>query len=123
MVTPIELNLPATPIAPALARAGLGPVCDAIPRDASASLRLIVSEIIATAVRHARLSGLDEITVRAVPNEVGVHVEVTDAGPAFDPSTASQEQAMGEFVMKRLASGWGIARRGRSTTVWFDVAA
>jgi anti-sigma regulatory factor (Ser/Thr protein kinase) len=121
MVTPIELNLPATPIAPALARAGLGPVCDAIPRDASASLRLIVSEIIATAVRHARLSGLDEITVRAVPNDVGVHVEVTDAGPAFDPSIASQ--AIGEFVLKRLASDWGIARRGESTTVWFDVAA
>jgi anti-sigma regulatory factor (Ser/Thr protein kinase) len=125
MVPPIELDLPATPLASALARAGLRPICDAIPSEASVDLCIIVSELIAAAVRHARISGLDEITVRAAPNDVGVHVEITDAGPGFDFSIGARSEGMawGPFVMRRLASDWGVARRGEHTTVWFDVAA
>lgn len=125
MVRPVELNLPATPIAPALARAGLEPVCAAIPEDAGASVRIIVSELIAAAVQRGGVSALEEITVRAFPNDVGVHVEVTDAGRGLERSSSADgpDAVWGQFVMKRLASDWGIARSGASTTVWFDVAA
>lgn len=122
-----ELRLPAEPIAPALARAGIRGVAPNLPERTAADLALLLTEVVSNAVRHASPSPGDEIRIRLYPDEP-VRVEVVDGGPGFEPLTpapsgGAQASGWGLFLLDRIASAWGVEHGSDGTTVWFELGA
>jgi PAS domain S-box-containing protein len=100
-----------------------------INHDLLGDARLLVSELVTNAVRHADLPEDSMIEVRAVaePQRL-IRVEVHDDGTGFDPSDLSlqetddgRESGWGLVLVDRLASRWGV-ERGAGFTVWFEVS-
>ena len=66
-----------------------------IPEDRIEDLRLLTSEIVTNAVRHAGLAREDTIGVAVEVSERRVRVEVADDGPGFDPSDLPESSPRG----------------------------
>jgi anti-sigma regulatory factor (Ser/Thr protein kinase) len=93
------------------------PHCDAV--------LLVVAELAANAVLHARVPGHD-FEVRLARDANGtVRVEVSDADPSRpEPGTAAPEAERGRglLLVDAVASRWGVARRaGPGKTVWVEL--
>jgi anti-sigma regulatory factor (Ser/Thr protein kinase) len=86
------------------------------------TMRLLVTELIANSVKHART---DAVGLNVVIGRGAVLVEVRDEGPGFEPAdrTAGQDKASGWglFLVDRLADRWGVAREDAATRVWFEL--
>jgi anti-sigma regulatory factor (Ser/Thr protein kinase) len=89
-------------------------------------LRLLTSEIVTNALRHAGLRHGDTIGVAVEVSPRRVRVEVADHGPGFDP-TALHDPApekvggWGLVLVKRLADSWGVIRN-EPNFVWFELS-
>jgi anti-sigma regulatory factor (Ser/Thr protein kinase) len=126
---PEILRLPTEPIAPALARASVTGVARPLSDVALADLNLLVTEVVSNAVRHGRLTGSSEVVVAVDVADDRVTVSVSDTGPGFGSSAGeysdlaadSRDGGWGVFLLKRLASDWGVERDADRTTVWFAV--
>jgi anti-sigma regulatory factor (Ser/Thr protein kinase) len=85
------------------------------------SLRLLLTELITNAVRHAG-SGVD-ILVQV--SRSAVRVEVADTGGGFDANEQISGNGSGGgwglYLVERLADRWGVTRNGTGTTVWFEL--
>ncbi|MEH3076944.1 MAG: ATP-binding protein [Quadrisphaera sp.] len=96
-----------------LSSSGLAPLAD----DAG----LVVSELAANAVLHAR-SPFDVLVHRL---EVGVRVSVRDASPTMPVLVAPSASAMsgrGLALVERLVARWGAGpSRGAGKSVWFEI--
>jgi anti-sigma regulatory factor (Ser/Thr protein kinase) len=83
-------------------------------------LRLLVSELVSNAVRHAA----EPIELELEASAERVRVVVRDGGDGFDeflPVPSSDDAARrGLYVVHRLASDWGI-ERGPPFGVWFEL--
>ena len=103
--------------APRLARAVVA--ADAsIPRGVRDDAVIVVSELVANAVRHAMRvpDGRIGVSLRRDPD--GLRIEVRDPGTGFTATPgAPREGGIGLVVVDRIASAWGI-RGGTSTIVW-----
>lgn len=79
---------------------------------------LVVSELVANAVLHART----DIVLVADVGPDGLHVEVTDGSsilPHWSPSLASATSGRGLLLVERLCTQWGVVRRAQGgKTVW-----
>lgn len=122
------LRLPSEPIAPALARASVTGVARSLSDVALADLNLLLTEVVSNAVRHGRITGADEIVVAVDVADDRVTVSVSDTAPGVGVATSASELAAdnrdggwGVFLLKRLASEWGIDRHDDKTTVWFSI--
>ena len=88
------------------------------------TLRLLVTELVANSVRHARPQ---MVSVQAVVTGSSVWLEVADEGPGFELEGAmrrasrSEESGWGLFLVERLAHRWGVRRQGDATHVWFEL--
>jgi anti-sigma regulatory factor (Ser/Thr protein kinase) len=82
--TRIDLELPAAPEAPSMARRALSPLRGAVSQTTMADLQLLVSELVTNSIRHAGLSPPASVALNVRLAEQRVRVEVTDAGPGFD---------------------------------------
>ena len=83
---------------------------------------IVVSELVANAVRYApRIAG-GRIVVSVIREPDAVRVEVRDPGIGFvvtpDPD---REAGLGLVVVDRIADDWGI-RGGATTVVWCQIA-
>jgi anti-sigma regulatory factor (Ser/Thr protein kinase) len=118
----IKLNLEGGPEAAVSARRALGRLRSELDEGTLESLRLLVTELISNAVRHAGARTVDLMVLVTRPS---VRVEVTDRGPGFDPALRSvqhdREGGWGLFLVERLADRWGVAREDLSTRVWFEL--
>jgi DNA-binding NarL/FixJ family response regulator len=89
--------------------------------DASAIIDLLVSEIVANAVLHARTTA--ELSVQLLPNRV--RVAVTDLDPAQpkrrpdDPLTST---GRGIALIEKLSLAWGIERTPEGKRIWFETS-
>jgi anti-sigma regulatory factor (Ser/Thr protein kinase) len=89
---------------------------------------LVLSELVANAVRHGRLPrhrSLVRVEVRAARDTVQVGVSDTNPSPPA-PATASDEDEghRGLLIVQRLAIRWGVRPRPAiGKTVWALVAA
>ena len=87
---------------------------------------LLVTELVANAVRHAEVDDHEqiELAVRDVPGG-RLHVEVIDHGHGFDPDAVPQEDGLdggwGLRLLERLSDDWGVQRADDRTCVWFGV--
>ena len=116
----LDLTLPPEATSVARARTEL---CDAMAADLQdgqlETLRLLVSELVTNAVRHA--DGSEPVEVHA-HWDGEVRIEVSDHGAGFSPKPRfgglDEPGGFGLFLVGRLADRWGVECKD-GTTVWF----
>jgi serine/threonine-protein kinase RsbW len=110
------------PSAPGAARRlvdDLGPITAELRRD----LAIVVSELVANAVRHARLVSDGKIRVVLTATTDQARVEVHDPGNGFDPTPRDPSQGgLGLAIVAAMAFEWGIDNAGH-TVVWCALTA
>jgi anti-sigma regulatory factor (Ser/Thr protein kinase) len=89
-------------------------------------LRLLTSEIVTNALRHAGLKAGESIALAVEASPGRVRVEVADPGPGFDPDsleepTPERVAGFGLFLVRKLADRWGV-RRDHLNRVWFELS-
>ena len=89
-------------------------------------VRLLVSELVTNAVRHANLTDGDVIGLVVELADDALRVEVHDPGGGFVPSAPSPDPARpsgwGLYLVAELADRWGVDSDER-TLVWFELTA
>jgi anti-sigma regulatory factor (Ser/Thr protein kinase) len=119
----IDVELPSTSAAPARARGALDRIASRLAPDRLRDVRLLVSELVTNAVRHA---GGDVVRLIVALRGGVLRVEVHDPGHGFvvkdapdDPLRAS---GWGLVLVGELADRWGVDGAPR-TRVWFEIDA
>jgi anti-sigma regulatory factor (Ser/Thr protein kinase) len=118
----LSLRLPGGSDAAAYARRELSRLrVDLDPRVADI-LRLLVSELVSNAVRHA---AAETISLKVLVGRTAVFAEITDSGPGFDAAKIGvhhdTQTGWGLFMVDRLADRWGMTHEDTTTTVWFEL--
>ena len=122
----IELDLPADPDAACTARCAVTQRFRAeVAEKALDDVRLLVTELITNALRHAGLRPGDRVLLRARLEDEKMRVEVHD--PGRDGEVEPREPkgrggGYGLFLLERIAQRWGVERNG-GTVVWFEMTA
>lgn len=123
----LSLDLPDRAQAPAAARKALTALNGSLHLISEERLRdaqLLVSELVANAVRHGGPPGVAvNVTVRAGPQTM--RVDVTDRGAGFDPErlpapSSERGGGWGLPIVAALAHRWGV-EHDTNTTVWFEI--
>ncbi len=119
----VERRLPASPEAASAARHALDELGDAVPDARLRDVRLLVSEVVTNAVRHANLVAGDAIELVVELNRRTLRVEVHDRGGGFVPSAPSPDptrpSGWGLYLVAELADRWGVDS-DETTLVWFE---
>ena len=106
--------------APREARAAVAALTG-IDERARHDLLIVVSELVANAVRHAPHVPTGEILLTVAREAEALRVEVRDPGYGFDPSPGPRsEGGLGLRIVERIARDWGIVGGGR-TLVWCEI--
>ena len=120
-----DLELPRELDSAAAARQAIGDLSDRLPEDLIGDVRLLVSERVTNALRHAGLGERDRITLSVHMRDDAVRVEVSDPGSGFDPATmpADPQEAdgWGLYLVSTLSDAWGVDTEGGETRVWFEL--
>jgi len=126
-VTEIHEELPATPVAPALARQLLdGWMSEMVGEDTADDVRAVATEIIGNAVRHGNLGEADKIVVSGTVDDLHdvVRIEIEQPTPltgALAHSEPDREAfGMGLRIVDGLTTQWGLDE-GPPGVVWFEV--
>lgn len=86
----------------------------------SPDCELVVSELMANVVQHARTP----VTVRLVVDTI-LRVEVHDGSsivPAMAEAAGDAESGRGLFIVEALSSAWGISPTPAGKCVWVEIA-
>jgi anti-sigma regulatory factor (Ser/Thr protein kinase) len=120
----VERNLPVAPEAAAEARHALDGLTGEIPDGRLRDVRLLVSELVTNAVRHANLAAGDVISLVIEIADHMLRVEVHDPGGGFVPRAPSPDPARpsgwGLYLVAELADRWGVDSDD-TTLVWFEL--
>jgi anti-sigma regulatory factor (Ser/Thr protein kinase) len=117
----VDLELEGTPDAAAEARHALENLSDRVPERRLRDVRLLVSELVTNAVRHA-----EGEAVRLVVALTGgtLRVEVHDPGNGFEvrdaPTDPLRASGWGLVLVAELSDRWGVDHSPR-TRVWFEM--
>jgi anti-sigma regulatory factor (Ser/Thr protein kinase) len=118
----VERELPVTPEAAAEARHALDGI--RVPGGRLRDVRLLVSELVTNAVRHANLKAGDVIGLVVEVADHALRVEVHDPGGGFVPTAPSPDPARpsgwGLYLVAELADRWGV-ESDETTLVWFEL--
>jgi anti-sigma regulatory factor (Ser/Thr protein kinase) len=108
----LDLEVPATPGMLSSVRAALSEL--PLPARALVDARLLVSELVANSIRHARLGPNDTIRVTAEVEHGRLRVEVVDGGRGGTPILAGgirprpgAESGWGLYLVEIISSRWG----------------
>ncbi len=119
----VERRLPASPEAASVARHALDDLGDAMSDARLRDVRLLVSEVVTNAVRHANLAAGDAIELIVELNRGALRVEVHDPGGGFVPSAPAPDptrpSGWGLYLVAELADRWGVDS-DETTLVWFE---
>ena len=123
----LSLDLPSRAEAPAAARKALTSLNGALHLISSERLRdaqLLVTEVVANAVRHGSPDA-QAVEIRVRATEEVMRVEVTDPGRGFDPAKTPGHALDGSGgwgleIVAALAHRWGV-EQAAGTTVWFEI--
>jgi DNA-binding transcriptional MerR regulator len=117
----VDLTIDATPRAPEVARRALDDVSVGLGEEQRFNLRLLASELVANAVRHAADDGSATVRVTARVDPERVHVSVSDQGGGFDWETRPRSHGgRGLPLVAALADRWGLTFES-GTTAWFEL--
>ena len=117
----LELDLPSTASAPAQARGALDKIAGRISADRMRDVRLLVSELVTNAVRHAEGEAVRLVVALTAGT---LRIEVHDPGRGFQvkppPEDPLRASGWGLVLVEELADRWGIDHAPR-TRVWFEM--
>jgi anti-sigma regulatory factor (Ser/Thr protein kinase) len=120
----LELELPRDLGSAAAARQAIGELTKELSEDLLGDVRLLVSELVTNALRHADLDSDGHIHLRVRVSKKGVRVEVSDPGNGFDPGDVPEDpetaDGWGLYLVATLSDRWGVERQG-TTIVWFEL--
>jgi anti-sigma regulatory factor (Ser/Thr protein kinase) len=120
----LELGLDRSPDSAAEARRALADVSDHLTSRRLEDARLLVSELVTNAIRHAGLSEADRITLVLEADERALRIEVHDPGPGFELAEPTPDPARpsgwGLYLVRELSDRWGVVREA-DTLVWFEL--
>jgi anti-sigma regulatory factor (Ser/Thr protein kinase) len=120
----VERRLPVSPEAASAARHALDDLGDAMPDARLRDVRLLVSEVVTNAVRHANLAAGDAIELVVELDHGALRVEVHDPGGGFVPSAPAPDptrpSGWGLYLVAELADRWGVDSDERKL-VWFEL--
>jgi anti-sigma regulatory factor (Ser/Thr protein kinase) len=87
-------------------------------------IRLLVSELVTNAVRHAEGVRGGEVALDVTIDQSRMRVEVADPGSGFEPLPRDDEMTRpggwGLYLVDRIADRWGVVRNRRNR-VWFEI--
>jgi anti-sigma regulatory factor (Ser/Thr protein kinase) len=119
----VERRLPVSPEAASAARHALDDLGDAMSDARLRDVRLLVSEVVTNAVRHADLAAGDAIELVVELNGGALRVEVHDPGGGFVPTAPAPDptrpSGWGLYLVAELADRWGVDS-DETTLVWFE---
>jgi anti-sigma regulatory factor (Ser/Thr protein kinase) len=120
-----QIDLPRELESAAAARQAVGELADQLPEEVLGDVRLLVSELVTNALRHAGLGDEERIALAVKVNPTDVRVEVTDHGRGFDPQTVPTDpeaaEGWGLYLVATLSDRWGVDSDGDATRVWFEL--
>ncbi len=119
----LRIQISGGPSAASNARSKLSALRSDLDPPLMESVRLLVTELITNAVRHAQAPRL-ELTVLVATSRV--HVELANPGGGFEPRPSDPDDhdtGWGLFLVDRLSSDWGVVDDGSSgyQRVWFEL--
>jgi serine/threonine-protein kinase RsbW len=124
MAATLELTLAPGPEAASTARRALADLEDDLGAELLRDVRLMVSELVTNALRHAGRQPA-RIVLRRSLRDDRLRVEVGDRGPGFTPAARRGHRGgaggWGLFLVEALADRWGVARMGPLFGVWFEI--
>ena len=119
-----ELDLARDPDSAAVAREALAEVPHRLTPRRFEDARLLISELVTNAIRHAGLAEDDVITLVLVAEVDMLRIEVSDPGAGFelvepvpDPARPS---GWGLYLVSELSDRWGMEHDER-TRVWCEL--
>jgi anti-sigma regulatory factor (Ser/Thr protein kinase) len=119
-----EVELTRDHDSPAEARRALGELSDQLTPRRLEDARLLVSELVTNAIRHAGLVDGDVIKLVVVRGERALRIEVCDPGPGFEVEEPLPDPARpsgwGLYLVRQLSDRWGV-ERSEQTRVWFEL--
>ena len=120
----LERQLAVAPEAAAEARHTLDRLAGQISANRLRDVRLLVSELVTNAVRHANLAESDVIVLVIELADHALRVEVHDPGGGFVPTAPSPDpvrpSGWGLYLVAELADRWGVDSDD-TTLVWFEL--
>ena len=120
-----EIELPRALESAATARQAVGELADALPEEVLGDVRLLVSELVTNALRHAGLGDDERIALAVGVTDTAVRVEVIDHGRGFDPATVPTDpeaaEGWGLYLVATLSDRWGAESAQGATRVWFEL--
>jgi anti-sigma regulatory factor (Ser/Thr protein kinase) len=122
-----EYRLPHDPTASAKARSRIvEELTSVLTPESLGDSRLMVTELITNAVRHAPAESDGSIVLEIKRERGVVRILVRDGGSHLDPNEptflAQSDGHLGLFVIDKLADRWGFSIDGEKG-VWFEVDA
>lgn len=120
----LRVRLGCGPTAASAARSALLALDERVDGQVLEDIRLLVSELVTNAVRHANAPTGGEVELDVTIEESRVRVEVADPGAGFEPQPRDDEMTRpggwGLYLVDRIADRWGVVR-GRLNRVWFEI--
>ena len=120
-----QIELPRALESAATARQAVGELSESLPEEVLGDVRLLVSELVTNALRHAGLSDDERIALEVGVTDRAVRVEVTDHGRGFDPTVVPSDpesaEGWGLYLVATLSDRWGAESDADSTRVWFEL--
>jgi anti-sigma regulatory factor (Ser/Thr protein kinase) len=121
----VHRSLPADDTAPGLARDALVNVASQVPPPTAEDLRLVLTELVTNAVKHANLRDGEtiELNVRTRPEHVEAmvcypqHVGFAQVVP-LEPDEAL---GCGLFVVDQVSDRWSVVETQGQVQAWFEV--
>ncbi len=107
----------ASDTAPAMGRRVLEGLGDRVPGAVLEDARLLLTEVMTNAIRHAGLDGTDPVDVLIRPGASSLAVEVGDGGRGFDLGERLHGAGWGLLLLDRLADAWSVEERPTGGTV------
>lgn len=131
----LDLYIPPRTAEVATARRSLAALEGLVSGESLEQLRLLVTELVTNAVRHAGLADTDRIGLRIFVSGGTVRVEVEDPGRGFEAPDepepdSDQASGWGLYLMANMTDRWGVENRTstenktgeeRKTLVWFEL--
>jgi anti-sigma regulatory factor (Ser/Thr protein kinase) len=113
------------PTAASAARTALLALDERVDGKTLDDIRLLVSELVTNAIRHAEAEG-GAVELNVTIEGDRVRVEVSDPGRGFEPQPRDDEMSRpggwGLYLVDRIADRWGVVRN-RMNRVWFELDA
>ena len=120
------MRLPAAPSAATTARLEVTRrLSQRVTRGLLEDVRLLLTELITNALRHANMAPDDQIAIRAELSDGTVRIEVRDPGrdgPVELRPPGPRGGGYGLFLVELLTDQWGVELRD-GTTVWAELSA